>query len=72
MRYRVFYWFNHFKTQKVMNTSSQNTLRYLAWLIVILVGIFVVSQQVYKRFDLTQDKRYTLSEVSKIRCAYFS
>ena len=49
-----------------MNTSSQNTLRYLAWLIVILVGIFVVSQQVYKRFDLTQDKRYTLSEVSKI------
>ncbi len=48
-----------------MNTSSQNTLRYLAWLVVILAAIFVLSQQVYHRFDLTQDKRYTLSEVSK-------
>src|SRR5690554_4514012 len=65
MRYRVFYWSNHSKTQKVMKASSQNTLRYLAWLIVVLVAIFVLSQQVYTRFDLTQDKRYTLSQVSK-------
>lgn len=35
------------------------------WLTIILVGVYFLSQKFHKRFDLTQDKRYTLSEVTK-------
>lgn len=48
-----------------MSNTSQHTLRYLGWLVVILAAIFLLSQKVYKRFDLTQNKRYTLSETAK-------
>lgn len=48
-----------------MKKSTLETLRHIAWLSVILVGVYLISQNFYKRFDLTQDKRYTLSEVTK-------
>ncbi|NVK09633.1 MAG: Gldg family protein, partial [Tenacibaculum sp.] len=34
----------------------------------VFIGLFVINyiaNSVYKRFDLTQDKRYTLSQVSE-------
>lgn len=44
-------------------TTSSVTKRYIYILVgVLLLGI--VSQIFYKRFDLTQDKRYTLSEIT--------
>src|SRR5690625_12838 len=44
-------------------TTSSITKRYIYILVgVLLLGI--VSQIFYKRFDLTQDKRYTLSDVT--------
>lgn len=44
-------------------TNSSITKRYLYFLIgILLLGI--TSQLFYKRFDLTQDKRYTLSDVA--------
>lgn len=38
--------------------------KYIVILIVSLVGLNYLSSIVYKRFDLTQDKRYTLSDAS--------
>lgn len=35
----------------------------------ILIVVLIVSQFVYKRFDLTQDKRYTLTETSNLLLA---
>src|SRR5690625_1911361 len=44
-------------------TTSSITKRYIYILVgVLLLGI--VSQIFYKRFDLTQDRRYTLSEIT--------
>lgn len=42
--------------------------KYITTLVITLVVIFIVnliSSNVYKRFDLTKDKRYTLSEAAK-------
>ncbi|SDS16228.1 protein involved in gliding motility GldG [Polaribacter sp. KT25b] len=40
-------------------------LRNIAFLIVGLIALNFISQSVYKRLDLTQDQRYTLSETTK-------
>ena len=37
------------------------TIKYIAILVIALVAINVLSSKVFKRFDLTEDKRYTLS-----------
>nr|WP_236778443.1 gliding motility-associated ABC transporter substrate-binding protein GldG [Pseudalgibacter alginicilyticus] len=39
-------------------------LKHIALLIIILIAINVISNSIYKRFDLTADKRYTLSKAS--------
>ena len=44
-----------------MNKNIKNTV----FLFIGLLLLNVVSQSFYKRFDLTQDKRYTLSDVTK-------
>ncbi len=44
-----------------MNKKIKNIL----FLIVILITINIINQSFYKRFDLTADKRYTLSETTK-------
>ncbi|WP_353778357.1 gliding motility-associated ABC transporter substrate-binding protein GldG [Winogradskyella sp. 3972H.M.0a.05] len=45
---------------------NRNTLiKHIVISIAVLVLINIASQYVYKRFDLTQDKRYTLSESAK-------
>ncbi|GAA4883515.1 gliding motility-associated ABC transporter substrate-binding protein GldG [Flaviramulus aquimarinus] len=38
------------------------TLKYIAILVLALIVINFISSKLYKRFDLTSDKRYTLSE----------
>jgi len=43
-----------------MNNKIKNT----AILIVILIAINLINQSFYERFDLTEDKRYTLSETT--------
>lgn len=48
-----------------MKKSFSYSFRYFFWLIAILIGITIISNQFYTRFDLTQDKRYTLSDISK-------
>jgi len=37
-------------------------LKHLIYLIIILIGLNIMSQMVYKRLDLTADQRYTLSK----------
>ncbi len=44
---------------------TKKRIIYIAGLLLIIVIINVISGQLYKRFDLTQDKRYTLSEAAK-------
>ena len=44
-----------------MNKKLKNSL----FLIIGLIAINVINQSFYKRFDLTQDQRYTLSETTK-------
>lgn len=43
-----------------MKKNSRNTL----FLLVLLIGIGLLSEFIFKRFDMTQDKRYTLTETS--------
>ena len=47
-----------------MDTKKQNNIRILILTIVALVAINFAGQYVFKRFDLTHDKRYTLSETT--------
>ena len=44
-----------------MNKKTQNT----CILLIALVLLNVLNQSFYKRFDLTKDQRYTLSETTK-------
>lgn len=44
-----------------MKKSSQ----YIIGIIAFLIGILVISEFAFKRFDLTHDKRYTLTETTK-------
>jgi len=46
--------------KKELNTSTKIIL-----LIVILIIVNAIAGSIFTRFDLTQDKRYTLSEASK-------
>ena len=51
-------------------------VKVISILILILIALNIISQSFYKRFDLTKDKRYTLSEttnsiLSKIRKPLF-
>jgi ABC-2 type transport system permease protein len=45
--------------------KKNKSVVYVIALIVVLIGINAISSSVFKRFDLTKDKRYTLSDVSK-------
>ncbi|MGJ8667604.1 MAG: gliding motility-associated ABC transporter substrate-binding protein GldG [Patiriisocius sp.] len=44
---------------------TRKNLKHIAYLIIGVVLINIVSNYVYKRFDLTQDGRYTLSKAAK-------
>lgn len=45
--------------------KQQKTYKYIAFLIIALVLINILAAQFHQRFDLTQDKRYTLSPSAK-------
>ena len=45
--------------------KKNKTLIYILAVIIGLIIVNVISSNIYKRFDLTKDKRYTLSKVSK-------
>ena len=45
--------------------KKNKTLLSTVTVIVVLILVNVIASQVYQRFDLTKDKRYTLSEASK-------
>lgn len=45
--------------------NKNRTLIYILGVIIGLVAINAISSKIYGRFDLTKDKRYTLSEASK-------
>lgn len=47
-----------------MTTYTKNNVKRLAVIIVILIIVNVLSSQFFKRFDLTADQRYTLSETT--------
>ncbi len=47
-----------------MTTSKKNNIQYLLILIAILLVLNVISGYFFQRFDLTKDKRYTLSTTS--------
>ncbi len=47
-----------------MTTSNKNNLKSLLIVVAFLVVLNVISSYFFKRFDLTQDKRYTLSTTS--------
>ncbi|WP_432671136.1 gliding motility-associated ABC transporter substrate-binding protein GldG [Flavobacterium sp. SM2513] len=47
-----------------MTTYTKNNIKQLAVIIVILIVVNALSAQFFKRFDLTSDKRYTLSETT--------
>jgi len=47
-----------------MKSAQKNNLRSLAVTIVVLIAINAIGSQFFHRFDLTQDKRYTLSQTS--------
>jgi len=44
---------------------NKKTIQYIVVALLAFIIVNVVSSYVYKRFDLTQDKRYTLSEAAK-------
>lgn len=48
----------------MMETRKQKNLKQLGIIIAVLVVLNVAGSFVFKRFDLTHDKRYTLSETS--------
>jgi len=47
-----------------MKAAQKNNLRNLALTVVVLIAINAIGSQFFHRFDLTQDKRYTLSQTS--------
>ncbi len=47
-----------------MTTYTKNNSKQLAAIIVVLIVINALSSQFFKRFDLTSDQRYTLSETT--------
>ncbi len=47
-----------------MTTYTKKNIKQLAAIILVLVVVNIISAQFFKRFDLTSDKRYTLSETT--------
>lgn len=47
-----------------MTTYTKNNIKRLTLIIVVLIIVNILSSQFFKRFDLTSDKRYTLSETT--------
>ena len=47
-----------------MTTYTKKNIKHLALIIVILIVVNILSAQFFKRFDLTSDNRYTLSETT--------
>ena len=47
-----------------MTNYTKNNIKQLALIIVVLIVVNILSSQFFKRFDLTSDKRYTLSETT--------
>jgi gliding-associated putative ABC transporter substrate-binding component GldG len=47
-----------------MTTYTKKNIKQLAIVIIILIGVNTLSSKFFKRFDLTSDKRYTLSETT--------
>ena len=47
-----------------MTASKKNNLKYLAIIIVVIIVANVIGNSFFHRFDLTKDKRYTLSQTS--------
>lgn len=47
-----------------MKNSKKQNLQSLALILILLIAINTISFYFFKRFDLTEDKRYTLSETS--------
>ena len=45
--------------------KNKQSLKILTFTIIGIIAINWISETIYKRFDLTQDQRYTLSEVAK-------
>ncbi|RSK40346.1 gliding motility-associated ABC transporter substrate-binding protein GldG [Mangrovimonas spongiae] len=54
-------------TESKLNNRKNKSLnlRYIIIGLIVVLGLNVVGQQVYQRFDLTHDKRYTLSNATK-------
>ena len=48
----------------VMKVAKQTAVKQIASIVVVLVALNILSQFFFKRFDLTQDQRYTLSETT--------
>ncbi|MAP81491.1 MAG: gliding motility-associated ABC transporter substrate-binding protein GldG [Aequorivita sp.] len=48
-----------------MKTSTKNTLAPLLYFVVGLIVLNIIGNYVYTRFDLTEDKRFTLSKETK-------
>ncbi len=48
----------------VMKVAKQTAVKQMASIVVVLVALNILSQFFFKRFDLTQDQRYTLSETT--------
>lgn len=48
----------------MMKTSTKNNRKQLLITLIVLVLANIIGSNVFSRFDLTQDKRYTLSEAS--------
>ena len=47
-----------------MKATKKKALLQFITIVVAVVALNILSQAVFKRFDLTQDKRYTLSQTS--------
>lgn len=47
-----------------MNYKNNKNLKQLVVIIILVIAVNVAGNYIYKRFDLTQDKRYTLSDTT--------
>jgi ABC-type uncharacterized transport system involved in gliding motility auxiliary subunit len=47
-----------------MELRKQNSLKQLALICAVLIVVNFAGSYIFKRFDMTDDKRYTLSEAS--------
>lgn len=52
--------------KKELNNNKKNSFKRLLWTLLIVVGINYISNIVHFRFDLTAEKKYTLTENTKL------